>query len=77
MVPRNLKFPPGVIRNILIERGSNRVIINIKQVSIIEDNFSMEGRVDHWDRHKKEIKAKYYKKIMKELHPEQKGLEEK
>ncbi len=42
LCPENLKFPPGVIRNILIERGSKREITNIKQISIIKSEFSME-----------------------------------
>jgi hypothetical protein len=42
LVPSDLTFPPGVIRNLLIERGTKRVITNMNQVSIVDVLFEME-----------------------------------
>ena len=38
--PKNLLFPPGIIRNALIQRDKKRVITNRNQIQILKDNFS-------------------------------------
>ena len=42
--PRNLKFPPGIIKNTLIQRDKKRIITNMKQLQILKDNFSSMDR---------------------------------
>jgi hypothetical protein len=42
LCPKNLHFPKGCIRNVLIERRLYRIITNINQIERI-GNYSMEG----------------------------------
>ncbi len=35
LIPKDLEFPPNCIRNVLIERGDQRVITNIKELKVI------------------------------------------
>lgn len=39
LCPKNLEFPPSIIRNVLIERGNKRIITNLKVLIVIKSNF--------------------------------------
>jgi len=39
LVPKNLTFEAGCIRNILIERKGKKVITNLKSVKIIKEKY--------------------------------------
>jgi len=38
LVPKDLKFPDGCIRNVLIERNEERIITHYKQIKKIQKN---------------------------------------
>jgi hypothetical protein len=37
--PKDLKFPPGVIRNVLLSRGKEKVITNISEIKRTKQQF--------------------------------------
>lgn len=37
--PEDLKFPPGVIRTVLIKRGDKKFITHVDELTKIESNF--------------------------------------
>ena len=43
LCPINLEFPPGVIRNLLIERGNERIITNISKIKIMTNPGSLNN----------------------------------
>ena len=41
--PPDLKFEPGIIRNVLIERGQNRIITNMNKCQRIRNPGSLDN----------------------------------